>query len=293
MKWNEVDLIVSPEATDLVALLLYECGSQGSVIHDDEADELGRIRVTAYFEPERKDVVETIRRHMDILAARDPGVGCWQIRSSQADDGEWLYAWQAYFHPKKISRHFWAAPAWEPAMPGAGEEVIAIEPGQAFGSGFHDTTCMCVQLLEEAICPGDEVFDVGTGTGILAIAAAKLGAAHVTAVDLDEKAVAQAVLNAERNGVADTISVCRSDLLSAVSAEGRKADVVAANLVTDAVLALLPSLEPYIKDDAVVIASGIIDERIDEVRRGAEAAGFVWEGEYLQNGWYAVPMRRR
>lgn len=292
MKWNEVDLIVSPEATDLVALLLYECGSSGSIIRDDEIDELGRIRITAYFPPEQKDAVETVRRHMKELAQRSAAVGRWQIRCNQADDTDWLYSWQAYFHPKKISAHFWAAPAWEPAQPAPGEDVIAIEPGLSFGSGFHDTTCMCVQYLEDAVQPGDEVFDIGTGTGILAVAAAKLGAGHVVAVDFDEKAVAQAVINANLNNVSDVIDVYSSDLLSAVSADGRKARVVAANLVTNAVLDLLPSLPPYMEEGGILIASGIIDERIDEVRRAAAQTGFAWEDECLQNGWYAVRMRR-
>ena len=100
MKWNEIDLIVSPEATDLVALLLYECGGSGSIIHDDEADELGRIRITAYFPPEQKDAVETVRTHMRELARRDAALGKWQIRTNLTDDTDWLYSWQAYFHPK-------------------------------------------------------------------------------------------------------------------------------------------------------------------------------------------------
>lgn len=292
MKWNEIDLIVSPEATDLVALLLYECGSSGSIIHDDEADELGRIRITAYFPPEQKDAVETVRKHMKDLAQRSASMGKWQIRSTQADDTDWLYAWQAYFHPKKISSHFWAAPAWEPASPGEGEQVISIEPGMAFGSGFHDTTCMCVQYLEETVQPGDEVFDIGTGTGILAVAAAKLGAGHVVAVDFDEKAVAQAVINANLNNVSHIIDVYNSDLLSAISEDSPKARVVVANLVTNAVLDLLPSLAPYMEKDGILIASGIIDERIEEVRNAAGQHGFAWEDECLQNGWYAVRMRR-
>ncbi len=292
MKWNEIDLIVSPEATDLVALLLYECGGSGSIIHDDEADELGRIRITAYFPPEQKDAVETVRTHMRELARRDAALGKWQIRTNLTDDTDWLYSWQAYFHPKKISEHFWAAPAWEPAEPGEGEDVIIIEPGLAFGSGFHDTTCMCVQYLEQAVKPGAEVFDIGTGTGILAVAAAKLGAKHVVAVDFDEKAVSQAVINANLNNVSDVVDVYNSDLLAAVSAEGKKADVVVANLVTNAVLALLPTLPPYMEAGGILIASGIIDERIGEVRRAAGEAGFAWEDECLQNGWYAVRMRR-
>ena len=186
-----------------------------------------------------------------------------------------LFAWQEHFHPKKISRHFWAAPAWEPARPADGEDVLSIDPGLAFGSGFHDTTCMCVQYLEDTVKAGDTVFDIGTGTGILAIAAAKLGASHVTAVD----------------GVEDKLTIANSDLLAAIP-QGEKADVVVANLVTNAVLALLPTLPPYLKEGGTLIASGIIDERIDEVRRAAAAVGFTWVDEQFRSGWYAVQMKR-
>ena len=292
MKWNEIDLLVSPEATDLVALLLYECGSNGSIIHDEETDEWGRIRITAYFPPEQGNAAEQVRPRMVALAARDTALENWQIIEQETDDQSWLYAWQKYFHPKKISHTFWAEPTWEKVTPAAGEKTIAIDPGLAFGSGFHVTTCMCVQYLEQAVQPGDVVFDIGTGTGILAIAAAKLKASHVVAVDFDEKAVIQAKHNAALNGVEHTITVSNSDLLSAVSQDEAKADVVVANLVTNAVLALLPSLADYMKPNAICIASGIIDERIDEVRKVAAAAGFIWEDEQLQQGWYAVTMRR-
>lgn len=292
MKWNEIDLLVSPEATDLVALLLYECGSNGSIIHDEETDEWGRIRITAYFPPEQGDAAEQVRHRMTELAARDETLSNWQLVQQEADDQSWLYAWQKHFHPKKISRTFWAEPSWEKAALAPGEQTLTIDPGLAFGSGFHVTTCMCVQYLEQAVQPGDVVFDIGTGTGILAIAAAKLKAAHVVAVDFDEKAVVQAKHNAALNGVADAITVANSDLLAAVSHEEAKADVVVANLVTNAVLMLLPSLPAYMKPNAVCIASGIIDERIEEVRQAAAAAGFAWEDERLQQGWYAVTMRR-
>ncbi len=292
MNWIEVNLVVSPEATDLVALLLYECGGNGSIIHDDEKDELGRIRITAYFPPENEAAVEMVPVRMKALAERTRTLGTWQFFCGQANDEQWLYAWHAYFHPKKISRRFWAAPPWEPVEAGEDETVLFIDPGLAFGSGFHDTTCMCVQYLEDTVRPGDVVIDVGTGTGILAIASAKLGARRVTALDFDENAVAQAAINIEKNNVKDIVRVYNSDLLTALSADEEKADIVAANLVTAAVLELMPSLPPYMKKDSVLIASGIIDERIGEIRQAAAQTGFLWEDERLQNGWYAVKLRR-
>ena len=139
--------------------------------------------------------------------------------------------------------------------------------------------------------PGDTVFDIGTGTGILAIAAAKLGASRVTAVDFDAVAVKQAAVNAKLNGVEERLTIANSDLLAAIP-QGEQADVVVANLVTNAVLALLPTLPPYLKEGGTLIASGIIDERIDEVRRAAAAVGFTWVDEQFRSGWYAVLMKR-
>lgn len=291
MQWNEVELLVSPTATDLVALLVYECGSNGSVIDDQQPDPEGRVRITAYFPLTQEGSVETIREKMSALESRGADLGNWQVIEKKVDDEDWLFAWQDHFHPKKISRRFWAEPAWEKASTGEGEDVLTIDPGLAFGSGFHDTTCLCVQYLEDTVKPGDTVFDIGTGTGILAIAAAKLGAAHVTAVDFDSAAVAQARVNAALNDVEDRLSIADSDLLAAIP-EGRKADVIVANLVTNAVLALLPTAAAYIKDGGTLIVSGIIDERIDDVRRAADEAGFIWADEQLRNGWYAVKLTR-
>lgn len=292
MRWNEIDVVVSKKATDLVALLLYECGSNGSIIHDEE-DEQGRIRITAYFPPDKEGIKETMESKMADLAARTPDLGPWDVLEKTADDNSWLYTWQDYFHPKQISPHFWATPAWEQIEPKPGEQVIRIDPGLSFGSGLHDTTCMCVEYLEEAIHQDDFVFDIGTGTGILAIAAAKLGASHVTAVDFDKKAVRQAKRNAALNDVADVVSVYNSDLLTAIAAGVQRADVIVANLVTDAVLALMPTVTEYMVHYGVFIASGIIDERIDEVRQGAAENGLAIEHETLRNGWYALYMRRQ
>jgi ribosomal protein L11 methyltransferase len=293
MKWNELDVIASPRVTDLVALLLYECGSHGSVIHDDETDEQGCIRITAYFPADIKHIRETIDEHMKQLQERTPDLGPWHVLQHDADDASWLYVWQDYFHPIKVSSRFWVEPAWEKAVPEQGEQVITIDPGLAFGSGVHDTTAMCIRYLEQEVKSGDLVFDIGTGTGILAIAAAKLGAYHVSAVDFDTKAVQQAEINVSLNGCESVVEVIDSNLLSAVSQGKRKADVIVANLVTNAVLELLPTVGAYMHKGSILIVSGIIDERIDEIRKAAVTSGFDEESETAQGGWYAVCLRRK
>ena len=130
MKWNEVDLFVPKEATDPVALLLYECGSNGSVIHDDEADEDNRIRITAYFSEEQQDIRERLQLKLQELQQAGLLAGSFRIQASVADDASWMYAWQEYFHPKKISPLFWAEPAWEQKKKKKGE--MAAEGTQLF-----------------------------------------------------------------------------------------------------------------------------------------------------------------
>lgn len=291
MEYKEIDVFVSPEFTDVVSLILCDCGSQGSVIHDEETyDDL--IRITAYFPADDDKAEPAIRQGMKALQERNPRMGRWHIMTRKTSDSDWLYRWQDYFHATKISPRLWVSPSWETAEPGPVEAVIRIDPGVAFGSGLHATTAMCVSYLEQVIQPGQLVYDIGTGTGILAIAAARLGAGHVTAVDLDQKAVDQAVVNVELNELSDCVEVMHSDLLGAISDKGEKADVVTANLVTNAVLSLLPDLGSYTHAGSYVIVSGIIDDRIGEIRDMAGQTGYEWVSDTLQDGWYAVLLRR-
>lgn len=290
MKWKQIDLFVPEEATELVALLLCEYGSNGSII-DEEKSHGSCVCVTAYFPTEQENIICILKEKVKELENRGVFKGAWTISETQSDDSSWLHTWQEYFHPKKISDRFWVEPAWEAANPGSDDLVITIEPGVSFGSGLHDTTSLCISYLEQTVKGGDTVFDIGTGTGILAIGAAKLGAAHVTAVDLDEKAVVQAAVNIELNHMAAYINVSCSDLLNSVVHGPDKADVIVANIVSDAIIALLPALPKYLREGGIFIASGIIDDRIEDIRRAADENNFIWIDEQLRNGWYAVRMR--
>ena len=172
-----------------------------------------------------------------------------------------------------------------------GEEVIRIEPGASFGSGFHETTCMCIRFLEDFVKQGQVVYDVGTGTGILAIAAAKCGASTVRAGDYDEQAVEQARLNIKLNAADACTTLVVSDLLEQMVPRGEKADLIVGNLVTDLILRLLPNLKDYLKEGGLFITSGIIDERVGEVINYAERYGFSVERTAFENGWYALVLR--
>ena len=289
MEWTEIELHVPVESADSVSSLIWESLVNVSVT-DGETDEKGMRSLTVYTEDEGERVAEEIRRLLDSLW-REHTWKDYDLTVRQGAGTDWLYAWQEFFHPKKVSSHFWAAPVGEPVSVREGEEVIRIEPGASFGSGFHETTCMCIRFLEDLVKPGQVVYDVGTGTGILAIAAG--GASTVRAGDYDGQAVEQARLNIKLNAADACTTLVVSDLLEQMVPQGEKADLIVGNLVTDLILRLLPTLKDYLKEGGLFITSGIIDERIEEVRNCAEKYGFSVEREALENGWYALVLRSR
>ena len=292
MKWREAELIVPAAAVDIVSLLLWECGTNGSIIHDDKTRD-GLVSLTVHIPDEGADtVIARMKACLDALWADNPAWQAYTFVQGRTEEDTWLYAWQQYFCAEKISERFWVVPVWEKTDPPDAAEVLRIEPGVTFGSGFHDTTRMCVRYLEKFVRPGQIVYDIGTGTGILAVTAAKCGAAAVRAVDFDPAAVKQAAVNAKLNGVDEILDISRSDLLNDLGDAVPRADLIVGNLVTDLILRLLPELPSYLKENGIFIGSGIIDERIDEVRQVVRKRGFTQIAEDLENGWYTVVLRK-
>lgn len=292
MKWREAELIVPAAAVDIVSLLLWECGTNGSIIHDDKTRD-GLVSLTVHIPDEGADtVIARMKACLDALWADNPAWQAYTFVQGRVEEDTWLYAWQQYFCAEKISERFWVVPVWEKTDPIDAAEVLRIEPGVTFGSGFHDTTRMCVRYLEKFVRPGQIVYDIGTGTGILAVTAAKCGAAAVKAVDFDPAAVKQAAVNAKLNGVDEILDISRSDLLNDLGDAVPRADLIVGNLVTDLILRLLPELPSYLKENGIFIGSGIIDERIDEVRQVVRKRGFTQIAEDLENGWYTVVLRK-
>lgn len=292
MKWREAELIVPAAAVDIVSLLLWECGTNGSIIHDDKTRD-GLVSLTVHIPDEGADtVIARMKACLDALWADNPAWQAYTFVQGRVEEDTWLYAWQQYFCAEKISERFWVVPAWGKTDPPDAAEVLRIEPGVTFGSGFHDTTRMCVRYLEKFVRPGQIVYDIGTGTGILAVTAAKCGAAAVRAVDFDPAAVKQAAVNAKLNGVDEILDISRSDLLNDLGDAVPRADLIVGNLVTDLILRLLPELPSYLKENGIFIGSGIIDERIDEVRQVVRKRGFTQIAEDLENSWYTVVLRK-
>jgi len=170
-----------------------------------------------------------------------------------------------------------------------GDHIIEIDPGMAFGTGTHETTGMCVRLVEKYVKPGYDVIDIGTGTGILAIAAAHMGASRVLATDLDAVAVRVATENVAANGFSDRIVVGCGDLLDAVDVAG---DVVIANIIADVIIGLAAPVRNHIKDGGIFICSGIAVNRLEDVKAALDAAGYTILDVLTQGEWAAMAARK-
>lgn len=229
--------------------------------------------VSAYFPlniyaEKRKKVV--LERFEEVFSDREDIV--YTIDFYEYDEEDYQNSWKKYLFTEKVSERFVVKPTWREYEPKEDELIIELDPGRAFGTGSHPTTSLCLKLMEENIKEGDSVIDVGTGSGILMIAADRLGASEVYGTDIDELAVESAKENLELNGISeDRAKVYLGNLVSVVN--GKKFDVVVANILADVLLILLNDISKVVKKDGLVIFSGIIDEKCELLKREVEALG--------------------
>lgn len=203
-----------------------------------------------------------------------------------AEDQDWQELFRAHFRPRRVGRRIIVRPTWEPCELEPDDIELILDPGQAFGSGDHPTTRLCLELLEESIAPGRSVLDVGCGSGILAIAAAKLGANPVTATDIDPLSVEVARENAERNGV--VLALQTVDGLP----DGDQVDVVLANIISAVLIRLAPAAALTVRPGGAWIVSGIIRDNWPDVRAAAERVGFTLETHREELDWVGARFRR-
>lgn len=269
MKWVEITVTTAQPAVEAIANILLECRTGGVV---EEHAHPGRVQLRGYLPvgPATEVTLNAINARIHALPRFGLDVGPARIESEIIEDSGWTHAWKNHFKPLAVGKRLWITPTWDQTPPPEGAVVVALDPGMAFGSGLHPSTQMCLVVLEEHLRGGERVVDVGTGSGILSIAAAKLGAASVLAVDNDPVAVAVAKENVDHNHVADRISVRPGNLLDGV--EGR-ADLILANLIADILLDFLPAVPDSLNSSGVLAASGIIDDRLFEVAAVAHSAG--------------------
>lgn len=203
------------------------------------------------------------------------------------DEEDYQNSWKKYLFPEKVSEKFVVKPTWREYTPEADELIIELDPGRAFGTGSHPTTSLCLKLMEENISEGDSVIDVGTGSGILMIAADRLGASEIYGTDIDELAVESAKENLELNKISEEkTKVYKGDLISVV--ENKKFDVVVANILADVLLILLHDISKVVKPNGKIIFSGIIEDKCELLKREVESLGFTVEEIKADKEWRAM-----
>ncbi len=243
--------------------------------------------VSVYIPAERSttDAIAFIR---DRLAAESVD---GKIEVVGVNEEDWATSWKAFYHTTRIGKRMVIVPMWEDYEEQPGDVVIKMDPGMAFGTGTHETTRLVIELLERYTTPGCRMLDVGCGSGILAICASKLGAGICRAYDIDPVAVRVANENIEASGQTN-ITCAQSDLLRHVDLSDGQYDVITANIVSDIIIRMAPDVAAYMKDDATLLASGIIIERADEVVSALEACGLRVVDRLVDNGWCALVVKK-
>jgi len=305
--WTELSILTTNEAVEAISNILHEAGASGVVIEDstelgkERVDQFGEIYalnpndyptsgvvVKAYLPASSflAETVEEIKLAIANLSNFDINIGENNFTTTEVNEEDWATAWKQYYHPVKISERFTIVPTWEDYTPvNTDELMIELDPGMAFGTGTHPTTVMCLQALEKVVKPDDVVVDVGTGSGVLAIAAAMLGAKKVHALDLDEVAVKSARENIELNKVQHIAEVFHGNLLETVS---DPADVVVANILAEIIMTFTDDAFSIVKPGGLYVTSGIIGAKKEDVKSALINSGFVIEEVLMMEDWVSI-----
>ena len=311
MQWIETVVHTTTEGSDLVSDLLVRCGALGTQVMDRrDAEEVSRdkaatelidekmvsampkdVLVKGWFSQEDKEKLDTLNKQLSELKVKsaETDLGTLSFEVSSVADDDWAESWKRYYKPFRIGKRLIVKPSWEPFKPAGKDIVIEIDPGMAFGTGTHETTNMCMAMLEKYLEKGMHVMDVGTGSGILAITAAKLGAAEVLGIDVDTDAVKVAQENILRNGVEKTVTAVKGDM---VRGEAIDSDLVVANLITGAITILAEPVKRFLRVDGYFVASGIIKEREQDALEALAKANFAIIERQEQGEWVALCARR-
>ena len=313
MKWLEVHIDTNHAGLEAVEAFLSAQGIDNVVIDDETefhdflennhqywdyvdedlmAAEAGKSRITFYLPADEDGMARlgAVRIALQEFRQQNTGFGSLLMTLDNLEDADWENNWKQYYKPMEIGERLLVIPEWETADTGDRVPLI-LNPGLTFGTGSHATTRLCLTELEQRIHGGERVLDLGCGSGILSIAALKLGAAAAFACDIDEKCETVAYENAALNGVGrDTYTVRTGDILSdrALQAEiGTGYHVVLANIVADVIIALAPAVRPLLAPNGVFLCSGIIDDRAEEVADKLRAAGLTILETHSSEGWFS------
>ena len=299
MEWTDISITVPRRYADTAEAVATMVANGGIYIEDyadleQQAWEIAHVDlieqelldkprdvviVHMYLAPDENpaEVLPLFRQRLD-----DAGVE-YTLNTEGVEQEDWQNAWKQYYHAMDIGQRLAIVPGWEEYD--TDRTVITMDPGMAFGTGTHETTSLCLETLDELVQGGERMLDIGTGSGILAIAALKLGAKEAEGVDIDPMCVRTAGENARRNGVAERLTVLVGDLSDKASGVY---DIITANIVAAAILSLAPAVPALMAPGAKFIASGIIDERRDEVLHGLKAAGLRPVQVKEKRGWVCI-----
>lgn len=320
MDWKEVAIYTTTAGIGPVEAVLDDNGIEGYVLEDAADFEEFLKDTEIYWDYVDEDLVREKRaqetclkiylpdneegakqyadlcRALENLKARDTGHAwgrlCTETALTRQEDWEW--GWKQYFKPFPVGKTFMIKPSWETVDDPQGRRILEIDPASSFGTGSHDTTQLCMTALEECVHPGDKLLDMGTGSGILAIAAAMLGADVQTVVDIDENCLRTAQENAEKNHVSIGRSLCGDALRDPALAQeiGAGYDIIVANIVADIIIGMAPMFYEKLVSGGTLICSGILNERADEVRAALERTGFVTLHHANSTDWSAFSAKK-
>ena len=303
-KWTQIKVTTKIELYDTIVSIMSMIDSNlmiedysdvsldtcyGDLIEDDILNADKSIVAVSVFVPAENSYTDIIAFIRERLSAE--GID-GKIEVIGIDEEDWANSWKEYYKPTRIGNNMVIVPAWESYTPLADDIIVTMDPGMAFGTGTHETTKLVIELLEKYVHNGDRVLDVGCGSGILAICASKLGAAECFACDIDSTAVRVANENIEKSGLKN-ITCRQSDLLKQVETDKGRYDIVCANIVADIVIRLSDDIEKYMNDDAVLLASGIIVERENDVIDALANRGFYVHEKLIENGWCAIVFKKQ
>lgn len=311
MKWTELAIKTTPEATEAISALFIRYGSGGVEIEDPDwieefrqngdweysdlppsMEKLGIRVIRAYFSQEGhlEKIIGAIQEGLEVIQKSGVSIGEGVLLQREIDEEDWAHGWKAYFKPTRIGRNLVVKPSWENYESQPEDVVLELDPGMAFGTGTHPTTRLCLEALEKWMEPGTDILDIGCGSGILSVAAAKLGAAGVDALDIDPLSIKVTVENAFMNQVESAIRAKENNLL-----EGwiRPVDLIISNIVADIILRLTTDAARCLIPNGLWISGGIITERRKEVEKAIKEANFTIVEVLEDAGWCIIVARRK
>lgn len=317
MEWTEVNIYTTTEGIELVCSKLTDIGVKGFAIRDAEdfkeflenkngqwdyidKDLLGltdcETCITVYIpsNDQGAEMLTAIKSMLSEMRANDTEklYGRLEAELTSIREEDWANNWKQYFKPFKVGEKLVIKPSWEDYDNADNRVILEIDPASSFGTGKHHTTRLCLELLEKNLNKGDNLLDMGCGSGILSIGAMLLGAGSAVGVDIEENAAATALENAEKNHISsDVYKTYYGNILSdekLASEIDRKYDIITANIVADVIIEMKDYFVRYLKKGGILITSGIIEERMDEVIAAVESAGFSNPEPYVKEGWAAV-----